>query len=177
MDPLVTPEDFAGYLQRDLDRFSAEQAIAGASGLVRDYLGWAVSRTVETFTLDSYGSSILGLPTLKVNDVLSVTLDGEPVTDYTWGAGGMLYRCKPTWPAMSWPTGARRVVAEVDHGYDEVPDAVRIVTCAIAARHFVNPEALRSKTVGETSRVFLVESIGREMTQLELALINRYKLP
>lgn len=168
MSSLVSTSDFASYLQRDLDRYSAELALAGASGLVRIYCGWPISQVLgDVMTVDSHGGTALMLPTLRLTAVASVGLvDGSTVDAgaYTWGANGVLYR------ADGWPTGARAVTATVDHGYDPIPDEVRIVVCAVAARLYSNPEGLTSKTSGDGGKTF------GTLSELEVRLIAGHRL-
>jgi hypothetical protein len=165
--PLVYAEDLAAYLQRDLDRCTADLAVEGASGLVRAYCGWGLSRTVETMTLDGNNSRCLTLPTMHVNDVSEVRIDGEvadPV-DYGWGVNGVLLR------RQGWPCGQRNIAADVDHGFDPTPDELRIVTLSIAARLYTNPEGLQSKSSGDGSRAY-----GAELPDLEIRLVSGYRL-
>lgn len=173
MESLVTPEEFAAYLQRDLDRSTAEVAVAGASGVVRQWCRWNITRTTESMEVDSGGSQYINLPTLHLRDVNSLTVAGELVdaSSYTWSRAGQLYR------AQGWPRGFRMVDAVVDHGYDDIPDEIRIVVLSLAARYYVNPEGLRSKTVGNASRVFVLETMRGDLAELEIRLIAGYRIP
>lgn len=172
-DSLVVDEDFAAYLQRDLDRATAELALAGASGVVRAFCRWSISAEDTTFTVDGTGSRILRLPTLCLTAVESVTVDGTALDplDYRWSANGLIER------GAGWPRRFRAVDVACSHGYDVTPDEIRIVVLSLAARYYGNPDGLRSKTVGDISRTFLLESMRGDMTQLETALIDGYRLP
>lgn len=168
MTPLVTVDELATYLQRDLDRSSADLAVQGASGIVRGYCGWNIARTVETLTVDANGGGSVNLPTLKLNDITEIRLDGAvlDVADYGWGTNGVLVaHCR-------WPVGLRRIAADVDHGYDPVPDEIRIVCCAIAGRIYSNPENLLQRTAGQSSQMFRESGFS----ELEARLIARYRL-
>jgi hypothetical protein len=171
LNPLVAVEELAGYLQRDLDRFSADMAVQGASGIVRGHCGWDIARTVETLTVDASGGASVNLPTLRLNDVTEVRVDGAvlDVADYGWSANGILV---VTSAAGCWPRGLRRIAADVDHGYEPVPDEVRIVCCAIAARLYSNPENLLQRSTGNSSQMF--RDLG--FSELEARLIARYRL-
>lgn len=172
--PLVVAEDFASYLQRDLDRKTADLALASASGLVRHYCRWGLSAETITFIEDGTGTQLLSLPTLRLNAVAEVRVDGEviPVTGYEWGRGGQLYRNYAVWPRRF-----RVVQADVQHGHTIIPDELRAVVFAVAARFYVNAEGLRSKTVGQVSRTFVLETMRGDLTDLETALIAGYRLP
>ena len=167
LSPLITAEELAGYLQRDLDRFSAELAIRGASGVVRTFCGWNLSQVVETLTVDANGSVSVNLPTLQLNDVTEVRVDGQVLdpSQYGWGANGVLVA------RYRWPDGLRRIAADVDHGYDPIPDELRIVASTIAGRLYSNPEGLTQKSSGDNSRSF-----GAVLSDLEMRLITAYRL-
>jgi len=167
MEPLITPDELAGYLQRDIDRYSAELAIQGVSGMIRNICGWGLTRTTETLTVDCNGGVVLKLPTMRINDVLSVTADGIRLgaVDYAWSVSGLLV-ARTCWPAVMC-----RIAAEVDHGYDPIPDEIRIVACAAAARLYGNPEGLKFKAASGGSRSF-----GDALSSLETRLISAYQL-
>lgn len=180
MEPLAAAEDLACHLQRDLDRASADLALAGASGLVRRHAGWPISESTETLTRLGGGSVVLGLPTLMLTAVTEVRVGTEVIAaaelaaagymgaeEYTWTPEGQLIR-----PA-GWPRLAQ-VQADCTHGYDPVPDDVRLVTLTLAGRLLANPEALKSKTVGGISRTYGGSS---DLGALETALLDGYRLP
>lgn len=169
MDPLISVDDLAGYLQRPIDRASATIAVQGASGLVRAYCGWGLSRAVETLTVDANGTGSVNLPTLRLNDVTEVRVDGDILdpSTYNWGFNGILVATT----GYRWMAGLRKIEADVDHGYQPIPDEVCIVASAIAARLYANPEGLASKASGDDSRTF-----GATLSDLEMRLISAYRL-
>jgi hypothetical protein len=174
MQLLVAAEEFAGYLQRDLDRYTAETALAAASGLVRHYCRWPISAESTTFVQDGNGAQLLSLPTLRLNAVTAVRVGGVLLDpgQYEWSRGGQLYRNGAYWPARF-----RSVEADVEHGYAEVPDEVRAVVLALTTRYYVNPDGLRSKSVGAVSRTFGDAAAAGDLTRLEMSLIAGYRLP
>jgi hypothetical protein len=173
MNPLITAEEFAGYLQRDLDRYSAELAVRGASGIIRNHCGWNLSRIAETLVVDGNGSASLNLPTVRLNDVTEVRVDGTALdpADYTWGTNGILFRSGSP-PYGYWPLGPRRVEVDADHGYDPIPDEIRIVAHAISARFYSNPEGLSAKSSGDGSRTYG----AIVLSDLEMRLISNHRL-
>jgi hypothetical protein len=166
VDPLVAAEDLAAYLQRDLDRSSAELAVAGASGIVRGFCRWDIAYTAQTFVVDAPGGRLLMLPTLNLATVEEVRLYGDPLDpdEYTWSAHGMIRR-----PA-GWPRGLRCVEVDCHHGYEPIPDAVRLIALEHSARHYDNPQRLASKSVGGVSQTY-------DLTELERAQLGPYALP
>jgi hypothetical protein len=164
---LATQEELESYLQRSLDTGTAELALAGASGAVRDYCGWVIAPTeAAEWTLDGTGAAILRVPTLHLADVTEVQVDGLVlgVGEYTWTRHGHLY-CP-----LGWPEGFRRIVVEADHGYVDTPDGVRLAVLSMAARSITNPERLDTATVGTVTRRY-------SQTALETALLHAYRLP
>lgn len=180
MAALATVGELETHLQRTFDdQGQAEQVLALASGAVRAYCGWELARETTTFQVDGQGGTVLTLPTLELIDVTAIRIDGEPqtlglpVTDYgriTWWKKGQLFR------HAGWPVNA---VIEVDgvHGYDPVPDLVKLVTLDIAAVNLSNPEGLVSATVGQVSKQWAQPSSGsRTMSALHERLLDRYTL-
>jgi hypothetical protein len=171
MAALVTVGDLQTHLQREVDQASAELAVAGASGAVRSYCRWDISREDATFVVAGSGTRVLNLPTLHLVDVLAVRLDdgtelvrGGGDEDYLWAKRGQLY-C-----SAGWPGPFRHVEVDCVHGYDPVPDVVRLVTLTVAAREYTNPMHLRDASVGSVTRRF-------DMTALDMALLDTYRLP
>jgi len=175
MDPLATPEDLASYLQRDVDTATATLAVTGASALVRGYCKWSLTQDQVTMTVDGNGSDVLSLPTLQLNSITSITVDGEilDADSYRLAARGQVKRTD----GGVWPIGFDNVTAAVDHGYAMIPDDVRLVTCSVAGRYFVNPENLRSKQVGSVMRVYGSLIINQDFASIEVALLDPFRLP
>ncbi|MDP8971144.1 MAG: hypothetical protein M3N52_11760 [Actinomycetota bacterium] len=167
MAPLVTPTDLAAYLQRDVDLATATLAVEGASGAVRDLCGWPISQQVAvTLHATGNGSLVLGLPTLLLTAVTAVRVDGTLVdpSEYVWVRRGQVRRANG-WPAWT------RVEVDCTHGYDPVPDVVRLITLSLAARDYGNPEAVESTVVGSVERKFFAP------TPLDERLLEPYRLP
>lgn len=169
MDPLITAGELRDYIQRPIPDAALDLAVRGASGAVRAYCRWDVTLSLgETFAVDGSGSTVLGLPTLNLLAVASVTVDGEELdpAGYRWTRRGQLYRSAP-WPRWS------QVLVECDHGYDPAPDVVRLVALSLGARYAGNPESMHIATVGSVQKTFAVP----ELTTLELGLLDEYRLP
>lgn len=180
MEPLITTAELGLYLQRTVDPDAAALAVANASGLVRDYCGWSISAETVTLTLDGSGTVLLDLPTLQLNGVTAVRLngialespeDGWPTAEqYTWSTRGQLYR------AAGWPAGFRNVEADVVHGHDPTPDAVRAVVLGLAGAAAFNPGgALVSKTVGAVTHTY--RDAPGVLTDLQAFQLSGYRLP
>lgn len=118
---------------------------AGAWGdaldAVRDYCGWHIAppRT-ETVRLDGPGGGLLHLPSLHVTDIVSITSDGQAVTDYQWSQFGMV--------SASWSSKLGGIGATFTHGFDKLPGVVVAVARSLA----LAPDLpARQETVGPFS--------------------------
>lgn len=180
MATLATVGELETHLRKTFDdQVQADLALVLASGAVRAYCGWELARETATFQVDGTGGTVLTLPTLELIDVTEIRINDEqqdlglPVTDYdriTWWRKGQLYR-HAGWPASS--------VIEVDclHGYDPVPDLIKLVTLDLASRTIANPEGLVAATVGQVSKTWAQPSSGSQtMSALHERLLDRYTL-
>jgi hypothetical protein len=178
--PLAQPEDLAVYLQRDLDRSTAELALVTASAVVRRYCGWVLTETTETTVVHGDGTRLLRLPTLRLTDVADVQLFGQSLTatdwvtaadmaedEYTWTYPGLLLRANP------WPYPAP-VTITYTHGYTDLPADIPLVALAFAARTVTNPEGARVRTVGVVAATY--PDPGAGLTAAERALLDGYAL-
>jgi hypothetical protein len=180
MPALANRGELEAHLNRTFDpedEVRADMALDLASGAVRAYCGWELAREAVTFQVDGEGGNVLTLPTLELIDVLEIRIAddvqtlGLPLTDYgriTWWRKGQLYR------HAGWPT---HTVIEVDviHGYDPVPDLIKLVTLDMAARTLSNPEGLVSATTGQVSKTW-ASSSTQALTALHFRLLDRYRI-
>lgn len=98
---------------------------AAACSAIRRYCGWHIAPEVTaTLTLDGPGGSLLRLPSMHVTDVLSVTNDGDAVTDPEWSANGLIRGC--------WTSKFRGVVVTFTHGYEVCPSEIYAVAAQMS---------------------------------------------
>lgn len=169
MDPLITSGDLEAYLQRAVDAAPATLACQAASGAVRAHCGWDISYApAATLYAAGADSTVVGLPTLHLLDVTEVRVDGQAADPavYRWTRRGQLYSGATTTIWSRWS----RIEVDCSHGYDPVPDVVKLVALSIAARHYTNPEGVQWSAVGSVSRTFNV-------TPLDASLLDAYRLP
>lgn len=184
MEPLVSVAELEKYIQRSVDPETGALAVAGASGIIRDFCRWPISIERVTFTVDGSGTVVCSLPTLRLVGVDEVRIDGVvvefadyvaltsvPLTSYTWSENGQLYR------PVGWPARARCIQADVVHGYDSTPDTIRAVGLKLAARSVENPVGLVLKTVGQVTRTFDSRTGSEDLSQLQMAQLAGYRLP
>lgn len=119
---------------------AAEQA-------VRRYCGWHVAPLItETFRLDGHGSSVVKLPTLALDDVLSVRVAGRevPVEQVRWSTNGLLQLPSPAPREF----GAIEVTAK--HGFEDTTDIGALVA-SIRDRSTNMPAGVTRKQIGDVS--------------------------
>jgi hypothetical protein len=173
----ATPTEFAGFLQQDLDTYSATQALDVASQAIRDHCGWSITQeTGVVETLDGNCARSVWLKTKLLTAVASVTELGQALavtTGFDWTDTGQLIRI-----GRRWTYRPRSVVVTYTHGYVTVPDSVKGVCLAAASRRYQNPESRRSYTVGGISESFSVPSTGDVgfFFDTELADLGKYQL-
>lgn len=173
MASLATAGELNLHLQREVDPASADQALALASGAVRAYCGWGLAREETTFYFEGDGNPIVSLPTMELVTVSEIRIDGDLYVPTTflpaWSRKGQGYL------GCGW---ARYAQFEVDllHGYDPVPDLVKLVTLDLASRQIGNPEALVSATVGEVSKTWSSAGSTAQMTTLHERLLDTYRI-
>lgn len=184
LDPsLVTVEQFAGFLQRDLDEFeayTAQQLLVGATALVREYCGWHIAPSAtETVEVDGSGSAIQSLPTMRLTALATVTEAGTAVnvSDLDWSEYGVVEK-----HTAGWWTGRRRgVTAEITHGFDETPGWLVTLICAVAGRAFLAAPGVVQESAGGESVTYAQSSPGAGGSVLllpaELAMLDRLALP
>ncbi len=157
----------------------AATMLAAAEATVRAYCGWHIApvRLAQQVTVNSSGAKVLALPTLRLNAVTAVTVDGiaVPLTDVQWSQAGYLWRATP------WTSELRGISATIDHGYEAVPVEVQAVVLAVAARAAASPDGVIRQQVGQVSVTFTQSGFniagGMALLEHERAVLDRYRLP
>lgn len=175
MAAFATPTELAGFVQADLDTYTATQALDIASQAIRDHCGWNISQeTVIGKVLDCDGSRSLWLPTLLLTALGPVVENGVTLTvlsGYDWTEYGRVIR------AGRWPNQARSVTVTYTHGYATVPNSVKGVCLTVAGRMYQNPDALRSYTVGGVSESYSTTAgSSGALYDDEFTALEKYKL-
>lgn len=172
---LASVDELTAFRQGE-EAASVEQAtlaLAAATGAVRRYCGWRLDAASESFVVDGVQGAELLLPTLYLTAVTAVTVDGVALvdgTDFEWSRSGILSSSTTT----MWAAPRRGVTVEAQHGYDPVPDDVKGVVLAAAARAVTAPNGELRESVGEWSAA--LAAAGVQLTDGERLLLNPYRL-
>lgn len=186
LDPLATAADLAvrlrtTFVSGSVDELAATAFLTDASALVRAATGQRIS-PVETDTVSlSGGDLVLNLPQRPV-----IVGQGHPLTVTEFDGYGSAYvtlvedrdyiRHGHQLIRASWPDGfispdgaqhrgtggvwAEKVQVTYSHGLATVPAEIKAVVVGMAMRAFLNPAALRSRTIGDYSETFATETVG-----------------
>lgn len=148
--------------------------VEAAEGAVRAFCGWHVAPVIEeTIVLDGNGRSLLKLPTMRVEDVLSVKVDGSDVTgSVRWSDAGML-------EGVSFPRRFRSVEVTLRHGFEPGEVAGVLGVLQVAANRFETDPRIRSQSVGGASVSYAVSGgsgLSHLLTEVERAALAPYVL-
>ncbi|MEU8196342.1 hypothetical protein AB0C10_21400 [Microbispora amethystogenes] len=196
--PLAEPADLAVRLRTTFadgspEELAAEALIEDASAQVRTATGQNIY-PVETDTVElTGGDRLLNLPqwpvvvdvdhplvVVEYDDYATSSVPLVDGVDYVrhghqlirspgpnaGGSDGAIRRGGGDW--------AEKVVVTYTHGLPEIPPEVRAVVLSVAMRGYVNPGALRSRTLGSYSETFATETVGTgELTESDLRRLAR----
>lgn len=129
--------DIAAFLQieiPDTDN-SAIQAITDATAVIKAYCNQEIVKVVDDVEVfdGGYGYKLY-LSQLPVISITSVAVDGVVLADgVDYKANrkkGIIYRLQ----GQLWPDGVENIEVTYTHGYESVPDVVRVVCMRMASR-------------------------------------------
>lgn len=140
---------------------AADLILSGVSAAVQRHTGQIVEKVVDdTVVLQGNWSRELQLPQWPVVSVSAVKVNGAPVATGTWYlAAGKLYRGylpvfngPDDWGGdlflSSWLGPISTVEVTYTHGFDPIPDDLRLFAVRVAARLLDNPEGATSLKLG-----------------------------
>jgi len=177
MASLATVGELETYLGRTLDDPLQAQALLDmASSAVRTYCGWDLSLQTETMYVEGAKSALITLPTLCLLDVTEVRADGIPIDLVEWPIN--VSRKGQVWGCWVYTV---QYEFDVEHGYDPVPDVIKLVTMDYTSRRLSNPEGLTSATVGQVTKTWgssrnTGTASESAMPSLHAGLLDRYRV-
>ncbi len=179
MAALITKDELNSYLGYDLPDDRGDLLCELASGTVRAWCRWNISRETTTFVVDGAGAGRISLPTLYLYSVTSVSLDDVELTadEFTWTHAGQLYRPD----GLYWTSGARNIEVTAVHGYADIPYAVKAAALSIASARAStanNPAGLKSATTGTVSRTWHAPAdSGTDLSTIQQVVLGPYRVP
>jgi hypothetical protein len=167
MAPLATVLDWPNFTTAPVPG-NAEFLLEAASGVIRTYTEWSISREVVVdHRIDGPGGTLLLLPTLLLESVQAVEVDGEAVTDYTWSTLGMLER------AAGWPRAFGAISASYTHGYATVPAEIKSYTVSVAAAAAASVAGKVQESIGDWSATYA--TVERVFGSMGRTVLDRYR--
>jgi hypothetical protein len=176
-DSFATADQAAAY-GYTLPDAAADALLARATQAIRDAAGIPVTQATSTLRVQAC-RGWLELPSPVVTAVSSVALVNDDdtttaETDWRWQTGSRI-RLGHTIPERDRHHGLFE--AGFTHGFAEIPDALVMLTGAVAYRLSVTPVAaaagIRSQTVGSVSWTAGDDVPGSALTQAEIRQLTR----
>lgn len=158
MAQYATATELAGYLHKDLDTYSANQALTLVSAEFARVAGVPFTPTTLTYTTTGKSSTTLTLPYRQVTAVSEVRLNGVVITGVTLYGGRYLYRALGFGDANAVPSDT--IDIDLIYGFATAPDDVKAGVLESAALVYESPLPIRSETIGATSITYAGDNIG-----------------
>lgn len=167
---LITSTDLVTYLQLAESSASVDQAAELGAGVVTGHTGQGFESASYAHLLPvAVGDHTIQLPQRPVTAVASVTLPDTGLLDpgdWEWSGVSSVIQL-----GLYEPTAT----VEYTAGYAEVPDAVKAVALAVAARIYQNPADARTEQIDDYSVTYAAGS-GGGLNAVELRILSRYRL-
>lgn len=169
MAGFFTREDFASFVQQDVDNATTDLLIAASAQTIREEIRQLIDFVSgDTVTIRSQGGFTMLLPERPVTAVTSVSVAATAL-----GAGEIEYESDTgalrwVWRAATalfeavyrpFPCGAE-VTVVYSHGYALIPESIKALAMEISATAYVNPSQVLSETLRDYSVTYANQSTG-----------------
>lgn len=154
LPPLATVADYERLLNiaplTGADALQVADLLEASSSIIREAAGVAITRTTSAVVLAGTDSARLRLPMQPIVSIGSVSIDGQPITDYTHIGDALYRRCG--WNPCGTPTPVGVVFT---HGLLIVPKWIvgLAVSLAAAARVMSESEQLGAPAGVQSERI------------------------
>jgi len=178
----ATPQELSDYTKGLIlpDDPRAPLLLDGATQALQNYAGWHIA-PAEDFTLYlDGGTEELYLPTLKLNSIASVTVDGQsiPLADLEWSRITGNVRRKSH---CDFPDSWGGIVVAFNSGYADVPDALKQIVLQVSAMAASSPTGATREQAGQVSMQWATTapgvSGGLSLLDRDYAALAPYVLP
>lgn len=175
--PAELAEYTAGLIGPDDPR--SQVILDGATKALQNYAGWHIAPAESVTLILDGGSSVLYLPTLKLNSVTSITVDGalQDVTSYEWSrvTGNVRVKNHGYFPD-SW--GGITVV--FNSGHATVPADLKQIVLQVSAQALSSPTGATREQAGQVSMQWATTAPGvaggLSLLGRDLAIIGHYRI-
>ena len=178
LPPFATAADLAASTQADIPEATADLALASASAVIRSWTRQTITRvTDDVVSLRVLDECELVLPQRPVVSVSQVRVNSLVLQDWVL-SGDRLLRTGG-WrrlPGTTTYPDPGLVEVTYTHGWDEIPDDVRMVCLDLASTTVTNPSGLRSVSIDDYSRTFASETLGSgSLSEAHRSLLTAYR--
>lgn len=167
-----------GKIQAADDRVSV--ALAAVSNSIRSRAEWHIWPRVtdHAVRLDGPGGTTLNLPTMKLNNLVSITEGDTPLTPLDdvvdWSEIGLVKRQD----GGHWTDRYRRIQVVMDHGWEAAPE-LKQLALTLVARGLASPMGATREQAGSLSVnwAMAVQGVSGGLIPLsdELSVMERYR--
>lgn len=189
--PFATEAELEAYTGTSVATDRARLLLDMASGAIRAYTNQTISQATTTAVMPGNHSEKLVLPERPVTSVTSVTIGATSLaadTDYVWDGAHTLYRGSRVDGVLSvngpdylingwgdWGGPGAQVTVVYTHGFAVIPNDVKGVCLALAARSLQSPDGVNSETVGSYSVSYSRTGGAVSLLDEERRLLDRYR--
>lgn len=144
LPPLLTAQGVADSSKGALSASDVriDPLIKGVSSALRRYCGWHVAPVIDDqATLDTDGSGLLRLPTLRLVELTSIAVLGQerPVGDVEWSHTGLV--------RGTFPNRFRSTVVGFRHGFEDV-EALSMIAAQVIRMALSSPMGATREQAG-----------------------------
>lgn len=179
----ATPAEVANFTKGQIEETDPRvaDAIKAVTSSIRKEAGWHIGPVVEahSVTLDGPGGRLLHLPTLRLQELVSVTELGVAVDltgeSHDWSELGLVEKRDGTY----WTDRFRKIVAVMDHGFDDLAD-LKFLTLSLVSRGLSSPLGATREQAGSMSIQWATATPGVAgglvPIPAEVRIMDRYRL-
>jgi len=176
----ATPADLSAYTMGLIsptdDR--SQVILDGATKAIQNYAGWNIAPAEDLTVYLDGGTEELFLPTLKLNSVASITVDGSAVTDFEWSRRTGNVRLKDH---CSFPEVYGSIVVAFNSGYAEVPADLKQIVLQVSSIALSSPTGATREQAGQVSMQWATTapgvSGGLTLLDRDFVTLSHYLLP
>lgn len=169
----ATATELAGYLQEDVDTYTATQVLTLASGQFSQAACTWFAATSATYVTMGTRCTAIALPFRPVTAVTAVRINGVSVTGFTL-VKNTVYRVTGFGTSCVIPPD--EIEIDLTHGYTSVPDDVKAAVLETAAAAYSVPvAAVVGESIDDYQVRYSASGGGVQLTQSARALAEQYR--
>lgn len=180
MASFATPQELSDYTAGLISPTDVRSQVIldGATLAIQNYCGWNIAPAEDVTVYLDGGASVLYLPTLKLNSVDSITVDGSVLTqtDYEWSRVTGNIRSKRGWFPDSWGG----TVVSFNSGWAEAPADLKQVVLQVSSQALSSPTGATREQAGQVAMSWGTTapgvSGGLSLLARDLATVDQYRI-